>query len=143
MSRCPQTEGSGFCLFGFDRNPTPLPDRSAAYRARSCRDYSYSGEIVTNVPLRGLARRTVGCSPKTFKHPQRKAPTVPDTVSDDALRMADRIILVDPNRPGWYQPLYVNFQMGHQRTVEISVNSTDAAAVQEWRDHIRGMNLDE
>lgn len=66
---------------------------------------------------------------------------MPRTVSDEVLRRAGRILLVDPQRPGWYRPLHVRLEMRGRLTVEIPVDSTDVAAIQDWRDRIRDMQL--
>jgi hypothetical protein len=70
-------------------------------------------------------------------------PTTPDVPTDEALRNADRIILIDPHRPGWCQPLHANFVLSHQKTVEIPVDSSDQQVLQEWRDRIQSLHLDD
>jgi hypothetical protein len=55
---------------------------------------------------------------------------------------AGRCRLVDPDRPGWYRPLFVRFMLRNETTVELPVDSSDRRAVQEWADRIRAMNLD-
>jgi hypothetical protein len=69
--------------------------------------------------------------------------TNPPPPSDDKLRAADRIILVDPNHPGCRRPLYARLLLRHTVTVEILVDSSDRAAIRAWRDRIRRLNLDD
>jgi hypothetical protein len=69
--------------------------------------------------------------------------TNPLLPSDDTLRAADRIVLIDPKHPGWYEPLYVRMQLRNSVTVEIPVDSSDRAVIRVWRDHIRRLNLDD
>lgn len=65
------------------------------------------------------------------------------TADEDRLRIADRIILVDPNRPHWYQPLYVSFVLRNPITIQIPVDSTDSAAIDDWRSRIAALRLDD
>ena len=63
--------------------------------------------------------------------------------TDAALRAADRIVLVDPRHPGWYQPLFVRLVLRTSATVEIPVDSANPAAIQDWQQRIQSMNLDD
>jgi hypothetical protein len=69
--------------------------------------------------------------------------TNPLPPTDDVLRAADRIVLIDPKHPGWYQPLYVRMLLRNSVTVEIPVDSSDQAAIHAWQDRIRRLNLDD
>lgn len=69
--------------------------------------------------------------------------TNPPLPSDETLRAADRIVLVDPNHPGWCRPLHVRLLLRNSVTVEIPVDSSDRAVVRAWRDRIRRLNLDD
>jgi len=60
--------------------------------------------------------------------------------SDDQLRAASKIILVDRSRPGWVMPLHVR-GVGGGGTLEIDVDSTDAAVGLAWRKRINALNL--
>jgi hypothetical protein len=68
---------------------------------------------------------------------------MPDTISDSSLQSADRIVLVDPNRPGWCRPLFVRFLLRNEKTVEIPVDSTDQLTIKKWADRIRALHLDD
>jgi hypothetical protein len=68
---------------------------------------------------------------------------IPDGFSDDALRAADRIILIDPQRPGWYCPLHVRLVFSHATTLEIPVDSTDAKAIQQWQARVAELFRDD
>lgn len=57
----------------------------------------------------------------------------------DVLRRADTITLFDPNNAGWHLLLVaLSDQRGYDalKFVHIPVDSTNAATVQGWRDHV-------
>ena len=66
----------------------------------------------------------------------------PGLPTDAALRAADRIMLVDPNRPTWRQPVYVRMVLREATVLEIPVDSTDSVAILNWCDRIRKLDLD-
>jgi hypothetical protein len=61
--------------------------------------------------------------------------------SERSLRAADRLVLVDPNVPIYYLPLYTRFVPRKGSTLEIPVDSQNPAAIQSWRDRITQLNL--
>ena len=63
--------------------------------------------------------------------------------TDEELRAAERIVLVDPRHPGWERPLYVRLILRGLSTIEIPVDSTDNAAIEAWRRHIEALGLDD
>ncbi|HUQ72753.1 MAG TPA: hypothetical protein VM165_24715 [Planctomycetaceae bacterium] len=63
--------------------------------------------------------------------------------SDRSLRAADRLVLVDPNDPIFYRPIYIRFVQRSGGTLEIPVDSRNPAVVDQWRDRIGKLNLEE
>lgn len=61
--------------------------------------------------------------------------------TEDELRAADRIVLVDPNMPGWCRPLFVRFTVRAPRAVEIPVDSQNFMAIEEWMRRIDALGL--
>jgi hypothetical protein len=64
-----------------------------------------------------------------------------DNPSKGLIRAADRIVLVDPATPGWQKVVIDEIPPGTPTllkflVLEIAVDSTDAATIQEWQDRI-------
>ena len=63
--------------------------------------------------------------------------------SDDDLRAADKIVLVDPKRPDWRMPLHVRAGNRTGNEVKIEVDSTNLHVLTAWMDRIKRLGLNQ
>lgn len=59
------------------------------------------------------------------------------TPTDDQLRRADSIVLVDPSHPGWVMPIYSADRPSSNQRLCIPVDSTDYLAHRAWLERVR------